>query len=262
MYGLIPPPIYQTSILNHPVPTVFLTSSATLLVLLVFFLWEARRKKLSWSNSLVIFLLAYSLAELLGKIFHQLAQTFLHGINFDFSSLMEQPNQLGKVSLTILIANIIAVTIGSWAGHETKNIGKYLDTIFFAYVPGMMVTRFGSALTRYHSGKLIESPLWRELSGVERHEPSFYEFLSLSVLFLVILRLRKNPIPPGGLALFVLAWVSFSRVVTDFFRSSDMANSNYHLANGYTMNQVGYFLIFVTAVYLILKNRSATKLPT
>ena len=252
------PLIYYVQIFNYLFPTTTVGAFLTLFFFLVVVLVGAKRLKLNFPAAALMALLVFILSNVISRVIFILSRIYLH---HDFESQGRVfylfTNQ--KVSIGFLLAIILAVPIGRYVYDLKKGVGKYFDLIMLAYL-SIFFSRLGGALVRYHPGRITDSNWGTFYLGHYRHEPSLYEAVSLLLIFALSILVVKRIKTEGLLGFIILAWVSFSRIITDFFRSNDLLSShlsktngflasNYHLENGLTLNQIFHTLLFLGAVF-------------
>jgi len=226
-------------------------------VIISIMLVEAKRLKLSRQTTLIIFFIGMILVSFFEKLLFFFSHKLLHSdgaiFHFDYAGW----SFLGRVYFGTLIGMVLAVIITVIITKETKKLLKYLDLLLIAQIGGTFLYRVGNLLNHSHIGKITGAPWGIEFMGKVRHEPTLYELISLTVLFLVAWPLRKKIEKPGILSAIILAWMALSRVITDSFRSDDLPYSNFHFQNGLTLNQVAYGTVFFVCagilIYLIKK---------
>jgi prolipoprotein diacylglyceryltransferase len=252
-------------LLGYQVPTVFLLSVVAPLVGLGVFFFETRRLRLSYSVTFIMVLLTSIVGGGISRFFFYLSRLFLHH-DLDSQQLLLGFYPEKKVYFGYLLTVFIVVLLGAYLSNSRKHFYKYLDIFMLGHVAIMIFYRIGNMVSYFHPGKITDVPWGVYNLGHIRHEPSLYEAISLAVLFLVAILIRKNIRIAGSLSIFILAWVSLSRVITDFFRSDDLPESNFHFSNGITMNQVAFFGLFLISLFLMFrlqrrsKSREQTKL--
>ena len=225
---------------------------------------ETRRLKLNPATSVLIFLLTFTLYNIIGRIFFAFSHIFFHQ-DFEYQNKIFGFYTNQKVVFGFLFAQVLAIFIGVYVYEKKKDIKKYFDVFLFACT-SLFFIRLGGALTHYPVGKITDSFWGNYYFRSYRHEPALYEAISLLILFFIALLIRKKIKTGGLLALIIVAWMSLSRVFTDFFRSKDLPlkglidprfqgsdiSSNFHFENGLTLNQVNYFLLFLYAIISII----------
>lgn len=219
---------------------------------------EAKRLNLSRKTTWIIFILSVFLVSFFEKILFFFSHKYLHtdgGLyEFTFSSW----RAFGRVHFGAIVGIILTVIITTLITKKYKNIYKYLDILLLAHIAGSFIYRIGNLFWHSHIGKITTVPWGFWYNGQVRHEISLYELISLALLFSIAWPVRKRITQPGLLSLIILGWMSLSRFITDFFRSADLPNSNFHLQSGLTLNQVAYgavFLICIVGLLFITKKR-------
>ncbi|MBM3256160.1 MAG: hypothetical protein FJZ04_01680 [Candidatus Moranbacteria bacterium] len=176
------------------------------------------------------------------KILFFLSQKALHQSNLNLS--LNNWFSWGRVYFGALIGLALAVLVGAIVSRSLKKIPRYFDVMLTASAVTLIFYRLGNFLGQTHPGTMTDFPLGFYFKGVARHNPVFYELISLAILSVFIWKLRKRIKTPGVLALIITGWLSLSRVITDSFRADDLPASNFHFQNGFTLNQLAYFILF------------------
>lgn len=95
---------------------------------------------------------------------------------------------------------------------------------------GIVIGRIGDLIVGDHLGKPTSFFLGYRCTGAASasacvaapghavHMPALYDFISVGLLLLVLLVLRRRARPTGFLILFFGAWYSVGRIIEDFFR--------------------------------------------
>lgn len=230
--------------LDYRIPTMFLADSLGFVVAIAIIIWEARRLKLNYWVILMIYMLFAISSSILGRILFILSNIYLH------SNLASQAKLWGfypvrKINFGFVLSGPTAVYLGVYIFKIKKQFFKYLDATMPGLVFFTFFYRLGNVSAYYHPGKITTMPWGVYNLGQIRHEPSLYEAISAAILFLIVVLVRKKIITPGILSFFILAWLSLSRVIIDFFRADDLPNSNFHFGNGLTLNQAAYGVLFL-----------------
>lgn len=204
---------------------------------------EAKRLDLPGRVFGAVFGLKLILAEGLGKILFWLSHQILHP---DGSALtLQKWGGLGRVYFGDLLGTFLAIILGTMVFRRLREAAKYFDVFLLAHLGFIFFYRLGNLLNHAHIGKMTSVPWGFWYKGQIRHDPSFYELLSIAVLFILAWGSREKINKPGLLSLAILSWISLSRFITDFFRSDDLSTSNFHFSNGLTLNQIAYGILFV-----------------
>lgn len=229
-------------------------------LIIYFFIRETRRLNLKIKTTLAICFFSVFLVTFFEKILYFLSHKYLHLPSAQLQAVsLERWEFLGRVHFGGFIGLSLAILLGTIITKEYKNILKYLDIAFLVQIFGAFFYRMGNFFWNEHIGKITNVPWGVEFQGQVRHQVALYEMISLLLLFLIIWPLRKKISRPGVISLFVIGWMSLSRFITDFFRSTDLPHSNFHFSNGLTLNQVAYSIVFLVSfslfLYLTLKYR-------
>jgi len=222
-------------------------------IFLYVFFKEIKRLELSKKAALIIFLLNLFLINFFERLLFYFSHNYV--LKDKASSLSDAFNVLswgssGRVYFGTIIGVFSAILIGSLITKQWKNVWKYLDAGFLAQTAGTFIYRIGNVLWHSHMGKITDVPWGIVYKGQIRHEVGLYELISLFVIFFIAWFLRKR-IPKAGLLFtIILGLLSLSRFFTDFLRSTDLPNSNFHFQNGFTMNQIAYGVVFLICLGL------------
>ncbi len=253
--------VFGYEVPTMPILTVVCTISYFLITVI-----ETRRLKLSLQISIFIALATLILYNIFGRLLFVLSHIFLHqDFAYQNKILWVYTNQ--KIAFGFLIAQFLAILLGTYLYQNRYNLKKYFDIFILAQL-SLFFIRLGGALMQYPIGKITDSSFWGfHYWRYDRHNPALYEAFSLFLIFIIALWLRKRIKVEGLLALIILAWISLSRVITDFFRSKDLplksfsdpkfdgadTSSNFHFENGLALNQIVYAVLFLTAITLAVK---------
>lgn len=142
---------------------------------------------------------------------------------------------------------VMAVFAGVIYCKKSKiNVLEASDIFAPAAVLGVATARIGCLLVHDHLGKISNLPWSIDADGISRHPVSAYYFLSLVVLFAILLYLKKKYSHKIGLiTFFALAWYSGFRFVIDFFREFEGRTGVF------LINQIFLILIFLVSIYFL-----------
>lgn len=263
------PYIFQINIGSFHIPIIIIFTLLGIIANIVILAKETKRLNLNPYLTALIYLIYFALFNLISRGLFILSRVYLH---HDYANSLKLFNfyPYQKISFGVLLALLVAVPIGVYLYDRREDLLKYFDIFFLGYTATLFV-RLGDALVRYHPGKIGGEFLNNYHLGNFRHEPSLYEAISLTVLLILTWRWRKKIRRPGTISLIVLAWISLSRFITDFFRGNDLPlqlaeqgnaynTLNYHLSIGLSLNQVVYGLLFIGSflvLYMWHRNISA-----
>ena len=222
---------------------------ARIMALLVV-LHETRRKELDLKTSLLIFVAGLFLVSFWEKILFYFSHLYLHHDNM-YSSL-NQWSSFGRVYFGTIVGTFLSVLLGIAITKRWQHVFKYFDVFFLIHLVALFFYRIGNFFMHSHIGKITDLPWGINYFGTVRHEVALYELVSLSILFLVVWNLRKKISLPGFLSLIIIGWISLSRIITDFFRSTDLPNSNFHFQSGLTLNQVIFAVLFIVDISIVI----------
>lgn len=225
--------------------------------------YEAKRLRLSATVILGMLIIEFFFSPLFSQGTYLISRVVLHGEKA--KPIIDQTYTVGGISGEVqiggLIGNILAIFLGAYLFGVLKDFYKYLDIKMFAYTISLIPVRIATGLKHLHLGTVTNVPWGIEFPDkLVRHEPSFYEALSLGIIFIIALCLRKKITRPGLLSLIILAWISLSRVVTDNFRSVE-TDMIFRFGFGLTLNQIAYGLVFIVtswAMHRIWKEHKKT----
>ena len=209
-------------------------------------LYETKRLKLSYIVIIGMFILEFFLSPIISQGFYFISRIILHGE--DPGYLIERLIDIGafggEIQFGGLLGNVASIFLGAYLFGAMKDVYKYLDIKMFAYVFSLIPVRIATGLKHFHLGTVTDVPWGIKFpDGTIRHEPSFYEALSLAIIFLIALLIRKKIKRPGLLSLIIFSWISLSRVITDNFRSTE-TGAIFRFDCGFTLNQIVYGAIF------------------
>jgi phosphatidylglycerol---prolipoprotein diacylglyceryl transferase len=135
----------------------------------------------------------------------------------------------GGISLLGGIAGAILAGVPKMRS-EGLSFWKVMDLAVPAVAMGIVVGRIGDLVIADHLGKPTDfflgyvcpaevtgSPCLAPI-GQAVHQPALYDLFSVTLLLLVLLRLRKTVRYDGFLTLFFGAWYGTGRFIEDFFR--------------------------------------------
>lgn len=260
---------------GYEIPTMPIMTVICVIFYFLIVFFETKRLKLDLHLATLIYLLSFLLYNIIGRIFFAFSHIFLHR-DFEFQNKIFGFYTNQKVVFGFFFAQALAVLIGVYVYDRKRDIRKYFDIFLFACT-SLFFIRIGGALMHYPIGKITDSFWGNYYFKNYRHEPALYEAISLFAIFLIAILIRKKIKISGMLALIILAWMSLSRVVTDFFRSKDLplksltdprfqggdASSNFHFESGLSLNQINYFLLFLYAIIsitlMLIARRKARK---
>lgn len=262
------PFIYFVEIFDYRFPITTIFAFLNIFFFAVIALFCAKKFKLNFPAVFLMVLFTFVISNVLSRIIFIFSRIYLHH-DFEFQGRVFYFYTNQKVSIGFLLAIIMAIPLVIYFYNLKDRIGKYFDILMLAYL-SLFFGRLAGALTRYHPGKITDSSWGTFYLGHYRHEPSLYEAISLFLIFAIAIVIFKKIKTEGLLALIILAWISLSRVITDFFRSDDLLpasfkknngfeTSNYRIENGLTLNQIFYFILFLSAIggiYWLLKRKN------
>ncbi|MFA6272434.1 MAG: prolipoprotein diacylglyceryl transferase [Patescibacteria group bacterium] len=156
-----------------------------------------------------------------------------------------------------LVGGIIGAVAAFMIYVKRKKIDfwKLTEPILFVLPLSVFIGRIGCFLIHDHMGKITSVPWGMEyLDGTVRHETSLYNGLSMLIIFVIFLFLKRYTWSKrqGFYTTIFLIWYGISRFIADFFRAEDlpMADSRWF---GFTPNQ--YAAIAMICLGLYLNNR-------
>lgn len=128
------------------------------------------------------------------------------------------------------------------------NFLKYADIFTLPLVIGHILGRIGGYLTGQHPGKPTDLPWAIYLNGVLRHPVVLYEILGLTLILLIVWRLKKTKYFEGFLFSSYIVLYSIQRMILDFFRI-ESTDPRYL---GLTPSQYIVIALFVLSGYFIV----------
>ncbi|MFA6391612.1 MAG: prolipoprotein diacylglyceryl transferase [Patescibacteria group bacterium] len=132
------------------------------------------------------------------------------------------------------------------------------EPVVFILPLSIFIGRIGCFLIHDHMGKITSVPWGMEyVDGTIRHETTIYNALSMLLLFILFLILKKYPWSrkEGFFTTILLFWYGISRFIADFFRADDLPMSD---ARWYGLTPNQYIAIVMIAVSLYLYNHYQT----
>ena len=223
-----------------------------------FVLWkEAKRKGVDANIILDIFILILAGAIIGGRLFF-VAEHYKEYIISPLRIFLISEGGMSFFGgfLAALAAGVIFVR------RKKLPVWKIADTIAPAFAAGYGVGRVGCLFFYDPLGKITNFFLGiKTPEGVVRHEPIIYEiFFNGLLLFSVLWFLRKRIKQDGTLSIIFLGWFLSVRLITDFFRATDLPESDIRYF-GLTLAQITIiiFTIFILPIfkYLIKKKQNA-----
>jgi len=218
---------------------------------------EAKRKGVDTNIILDLFILILTGAIIGGRLFY-VAEHYKEYVGDPLRIFLISEGGMSFFGgfLAALAAGVIFVR------KKKLPVWKITDTVAPALAAGYGIGRFGCLFIHDHLGKItnfflgINTP-----EGVVRHEPIIYEIIFNGfLLFSVLWFLRKRIKQDGTLSIIFLGWFLSVRFVTDFFRATDLPESDIRYF-GLTLAQITIiiFTIFILPIfkYLIKKKQNA-----
>lgn len=214
---------------------------------------RAKKLGLSYKALALMYMLFFIFGNALSRLLFFLSHIFLHH-DFQIQLKVFGFFTSGKISFGALAGVVLGVLAGAYL-LKIRDKYQYLDLFLLNYVIMLFFTRVGDAIIHYHVGAATNLPIGFYYMGALRHEPSLYEAVSLGILFLYSHFSRSKFKKPGDLSLFIFAWMSLSRFLTDFFRVKGLQISNYQLFWNISLTQLTYLTIFCVLIYIIYRGR-------
>jgi len=219
---------------------------------------EAKRKGVDANIILDLFILILAGAIIGGRLFY-VAEHYKEYITSPLRIFLISEGGMSFFGgfLAALAAGVIFVR------RKKLPVRKITDTLAPALAAGYGIGRFGCLFIHDHLGKITNFFLGiKTPEGVVRHEPIIYEIIFNGfLLFSVLWFLRKRIKQDGILSAIFLVWFLSVRFITDFFRATDLPESDIKYY-GLTLAQItAIILLMGAAVFFINKyhNFSAKK---
>lgn len=140
-----------------------------------------------------------------------------------------------------------------FARRHKMNIWRLSDWAAPALALGTAIGRVGCHLIQDHPGRITDVPWAIMVNGELRHETAMYLIFSNLIIFLALwLWLRKSKkLPVGSLFYIYLIWEGITRFLIDFWRATDLPNSDPRFF-GLTISQyIGIGLVIAGAGVLV-----------
>jgi len=260
------------------IPITLLALTIATIVNFIVALLETRRIKLSYLIIVITILIQYIIGGFLARSLFYLSQTLLHQ-SMDLSQILRSKIEIvslfiplnftsipllltgdppypllreimGLVYFGTFLSFVPAVFLNTYIIGKRKDFLKYLDIILIAQVASLIVFRIGNILRHLHVGKVTTMPWGVKFGGEIRHETAFYSVFSFLILSVFIWKTRGKIKTPGVMSFIIMAWISSSIFIIDFFKKSD-GNMNYRFWDIITANQIAYFFAFILCVFAI-----------
>jgi len=240
--------IGDINIVGLSIPTILLAIILGKTLHFFILLRETSRLDLFYSATIFLFVLDFAFRFPFSHFLFLISRTLFHNGQFE-------TGRYGMVYFGTFIAIFPAVYITCVLFRDRANFYKYLDISFLSHTASMIILRIGTALNHYHIGKPTDIAWGIDFgSGQIRHETSFYEIASYSIITILAFGLRKKITTPGILSLIIIAWISLSRFVIDFFRTSEMGVTS-KLNFGISPNQLIFLCFFIASSFLLFRYR-------
>ncbi len=151
-----------------------------------------------------------------------------------------------------------------FARRQKMNIWRLSDWAAPALALGTAIGRIGCHLIQDHPGRLTDVAWGIMVNGQLRHETAMYLVFSNLVIFLILwFWLRKiQKLPVGSLFYIYLIWEGITRFAVDFWRATDLPNSDPRFA-GLTISQyigIGLVIAGIIVLAFLRKRRPAGEL--
>ncbi len=144
-----------------------------------------------------------------------------------------------------------------FARRHKMNLWVLSDWAAPALAIGTAIGRIGCHLIQDHPGAVTTVPWGIMVNGQLRHETAMYLVFSNLIIFLVLwLWLRKSKaLPVGALFYIYLIWEGITRFAIDFWRATDLPNSDPRFW-GLTISQyIGIGLVIAGIIVLMYLRR-------
>jgi phosphatidylglycerol---prolipoprotein diacylglyceryl transferase len=133
-----------------------------------------------------------------------------------------------------------------------QSFARFADTLILGFLVGWIFGRLGCSLIHDHPGWHSDFFLAVAYPDGSRHDLGFYELLFTVVLFVIFEFVRRRPLAPGRIALFIGLSYAPVRFLLDFLRAFDVRYYNLTLA------QYACIALFFACLLLILRRTSSS----
>lgn len=134
------------------------------------------------------------------------------------------------------------------------NVRELGDTFLLVSLPGWMIGRVGCFMIHDHLGAHSTCPLAIMTPDGPRLDMALLEILGLIPLAIWVYFSRKKKFASGTVSMIILAYYSALRLILDFWRATDIANSDARYS-GLTPAQYFSIIILLFAGWHFLKLR-------
>ncbi|MBM3200390.1 prolipoprotein diacylglyceryl transferase [Candidatus Woesearchaeota archaeon] len=122
----------------------------------------------------------------------------------------------------VFYGGFLGAVLAAWIYVKIKKLNflEYLDLVAPSTALGHAIGRVGCLIgDGGHVGKLTSLPFGVIVDGELRHLTALYDFINLTVLFIILLQLRKKRFFTGFVFFFYMAFYAFVRFFLEFLRT-------------------------------------------
>ena len=154
------------------------------------------------------------------------------------------------------MGSFIGAALAAWCliRKHKLNIKELADTFLYSSVAGWMLGRVGCFMIHDHLGAASNCPLAILTPLGKRLDMALLEILGLIPLALWLYVGRQKVRPSGERSLIILAYYSALRLILDFWRATDIANSDTRLL-GLTPAQYFSMVLLVFCGFWLYKTK-------
>lgn len=226
---------------------------------IILILWQAKRAGYKTDKLLDLVLWVFIASMVGSRVFYVLL--FWQ----DFASHLVDALKIWNGGMVFYGGLLGAVAVFIWFARRHKmNLWVLSDWAAPALALGTAIGRIGCHLIQDHPGTITTVPWGIMVNGQLRHETAMYLVFSNLIIFLILwLWLRKSKkLPVGSLFYIYLIWEGITRFAIDFWRATDLPNSDPRFA-GLTISQyigIGLVIAGVIVLMYLRKHRPSEKL--
>lgn len=150
-----------------------------------------------------------------------------------------------------------ALLVFVWFSRRHRmNLWRLADWLAPALAIGTAIGRIGCHLIQDHPGRITAVAWGIMVDGSLRHETAMYLVFSNLAIFLILwFWFRKSRLPVGSLFGIYLIWEGITRFVIDFFRATDLPNSDPRFAALTISQYIGIGLVIAGIIILMYLRR-------
>jgi Prolipoprotein diacylglyceryltransferase len=136
--------------------------------------------------------------------------------------------------------------------YTGRPVLRYLDCLIVGLVVGFPFGRLGCAIVHDHPGSYTSFPLGVVYPDGTRHDLGLYECLFTTLIMLVVMRVRRDSLPPGELLGWICVAYAPVRFLMDFLRVADRQYM------GLTPGQYFAVLLLSLGLFLVVRARHSS----